>query len=229
MAQRITDCETKIVRFALALLTLLVPVASGAHAGTATGADYGLDMSQQTDTVYFQSSAKLEFIEGSTQHIEGGFNFDPANPGFGNKGVLRVDLRQLQTGIEKRDEHMRNRQLQTDKFPYAFFEFKQIITMPGPLRAGNTYSGKVSGFFYIHGVKRELTADLEFSILEDSSGAQSISARVKFSLLLDDYRIKRPKALFLKLAREIEVELVFFAYRSHPSASIQLPDWHEVR
>ena len=59
---------------------------SAAHA-----ADYGLDASSGKDSVYFRSPAKLEFIEGKTSNIVGGFTFDPQQASAGVQGTFQVE------------------------------------------------------------------------------------------------------------------------------------------
>lgn len=53
----------------------------------------------------------------------------------------------------------------------------------------------------------------------------SLDVRATFVINLEDYKIKRPKALFLKLAETIEVEVVFKAQTNRESASFEAPEW----
>jgi len=193
----------------------------------ATADEFALDASRGSDTVYFRSSAKLEFIEGETAAIIGSFKFDPRNPSGTVSGGLQVDLRTLKTGIETRDRHMRERHLQTDEFPFAFFELTALEGLPDMLQPDSTYSAVALGMFYIHGIRRELTADLEFRLHQVSGGTQ-VRARVTFSLNLDEYQIRRPKALFLKLAETIEVEVIFTAHNNLEPSTVFFPAWELV-
>jgi hypothetical protein len=54
-----------------------------------------------------------------------------------------------------------------------------------------------------------------------------IQVRSRFSLKLDEFGIPRPKALFLKLAEMIEIEVIFTSFNNLPPAVVALPDWPE--
>lgn len=200
----------------------LLAVIAASLATSVQAETYGFDPGEKRDTVRFRSTAKLEFLEGSTTDLRGGFIFHPEQPGLPVSGVLRVDLRTLKTGIETRDGHMRDRHLHTDKYPYAFFELTGIDNQPPSYAIGTTYNVDVKGNFYIHGVKGPLTAKAE--VVRTGKG-DVFDARILFSIKLEDYTIPRPKALFLKLAETIEVELKFRARSESPMEDISLPDW----
>jgi len=112
---------------------------------TARAEQFGLDVTQNRDTVYFRSTAQLEFIEGKTNTLTGSFTFDPNNTTAGASGVLQCDLRTLRTGIETRDGHMRERHLHTDKYPYAFFELTSVEGLPTAFKPDSTYQGLPGG------------------------------------------------------------------------------------
>jgi polyisoprenoid-binding protein YceI len=189
---------------------------------------YVLSHSPGTDTVCFRSTAKLEFIEGKTTNIDGSFTFDPARTSDSVSGRLRVDLRTLKTGIDMRDEHMRERHLQTDQFPFAYFELTGIKGLPARLTPTTPYKGKVEGWFYIHGVKRKIEADVDIVENSVSGAAPVVTARVRFAMNLDTWKIPRPKALFLKLAETVDVEVFFTAHPGVPTGVIELPAWPEI-
>lgn len=204
-------------------LIVLVCATAGVQAD-----EFGIDPTAGNDTIFFRSTARLEFIEGKTNNIVGGFSFDPATPQGKVSGLLRVDLRTLRTGIAMRDEHMRERHLHTDDYPHAYFELTSIEGMPEVLAADSTYNAQARGSFYIHGVMRKITAELTFLKSGKTDGTVLIKSVVKFAIKLDDFKIPRPKALFLKLAETIEVTIVFTAYNSKATSSLSLPDWPEI-
>lgn len=193
--------------------------------GNGQAAEYRLDPRQGTDTVHIESSAKLEFLDGETQAIAGQFDFDPDRPQAETKAVLRVDLRTLKTGIEKRDQHMRENHLHTDEFPFCFFEITSLDGMPTVLALDSVYTATAVGQFYIHGVKREIVAQLSITAIDDATEPGRLRVRAEFEIHLDDFNIPRPRALFLKLAKTIEIRTVFTLYPGKPVTPVQLPDW----
>lgn len=215
-------------RFPLAAPLLTACVLAVGLAAPSGAARFSIDLSEHADSVFFRSTASLEFIEGKTAAIEGWFDFDPEQPTADAAGLLRVDLRSLKTGIDLRDEHMRDRHLETEIYPYAFFQFVSLDGIDGPVEAGRAVAGRATGWFFIHGVKRQLEAEVEFIYDRGKSDESAIDATVRFTIRLDDYKIKRPKALFLKLAETIEVEVVFHAQTNREPASFDLPEWPET-
>lgn len=190
----------------------------------AAGAEYGLNQSKGTDTVFFRSDAKMEFIEGSTTDMSGGFTLSDSAV----SGLLRVSLISLKTGIEMRDQHMRDRHLHTKDYPHAFFQLVSTSPLPQTWVSDSDYTLKGSGNFYLHGGYRSMTANLivRRSLLADQD---QFIVRATFSLLLDDYQIERPRALFLKLAERIDIHVIFHAYKGLPPAAVVLPDWKELK
>jgi len=199
------------------------------YAVSAFPAQFGLDPSAGRDSVYFRSPAKLEFIQGVTNNIEGSFSFEAGISGGPVSGKFPVDLRALKTGIEMRDGHMRDRHLHTDQYPYAYFELLSVSGLPATLVPGESYKASAEGYFYIHGVKRLMTADLEVGARGDQSRVERLDVRAQFDIRLDDYHIDRPKALFLKLAETIAVEVIFSGYNDLEPPSFDLPAWPEIR
>jgi len=176
------------------------------------------------DSVKFQSEAKLEFIQGTTNDISGSMSFNPAHPADSVSGRLQVDLRTLKTGIEMRDEHMRTRHLQTEQYPYAYFELTSVTGLPDRFEAGAVCSCSAEGYFYIHGVKRKIIPTIE--IVDNSAGEiKSIGIHARFSMKLDDWNIPRPKALFLKLAETIDVDVRFTGRTGKQALALELPKW----
>ncbi|MFQ5500554.1 MAG: YceI family protein [Candidatus Zixiibacteriota bacterium] len=186
---------------------------------------YSLRPADNADTVYFESTARLEFIKGKSTDIAGYFDVDPASPGSGISGRLRVDLRTLRTGIDKRDEHMREKHLQTEEYPFAFFDLEHVDDPPARFESDRQYELSATGRFYIHGVNREVGVKLLITNRIDADGSSSISARALFSIVLDDFNIPRPRALFMKLAETIKVEVFFTGHSGVPAAGIELPLW----
>ncbi|MCH7690378.1 MAG: YceI family protein [candidate division Zixibacteria bacterium] len=189
---------------------------------------YSLDPTYTGDTVYFNSTARLEFVGGKTQNVSGMFSFDHENPEGSIGGLLAVDLRTLKSGIETRDGHMRDNHLHTEKYPFAYFVVDSLKPVISLSVADSIYTARVIGKFYIHGVYREIEADLTIVRSPASSKSESIKVRAKFAIKLDDFKIPRPKALFLKLAETIEVVAVFRGFTGAIYEQIELPEWKKL-
>ena len=165
---------------------------------------------------------------GKTQNVTGMFTFDADTPESSISGLLAVDLRTLKTGIATRDRLMRDNHLHTEKYPFAYFEVDSLVPVVCLKVADSVYTARVMGKFYIHGVYREIEAELTIVRSSAGSESESIKVRAKFAIKLDEFKIPRPRALFLKLAETIEVVAVFRGFSGAPLEQIELPDWKKL-
>src|SRR5579862_29608 len=68
--------------------------------------------------VRFRVEGPLDDVTGQTSAINGLLELDPAK-WWEAKGFVAVELLRLRTGIDQRDEDMREEFLQSSRFPYA--------------------------------------------------------------------------------------------------------------
>ncbi len=174
----------------------------------------------ESDTVRFESQAKLEFIEGTTHSIVGYLDFVPANPAFPVSGKLRVDAASLKTGIDLRDEHMRERHLQTNEYPFVGFELQSVVGLPAVMTPGTSFPIEVSGQFTVHGVTKAIKAKATATVTTGADGKPMLAVTARFPIKLDDYGVPRPKALFLKLAETLDITVTFVASPANPKVEL---------
>lgn len=170
----------------------------------------------EVDTVTFESQAKLEFVSGETHTVVGVIDFNPATPAAGATGRLRVDARTLKTGIELRDEHMRDRHLHTAQYPHIEFLLKSVSGLPATLPTGTAVNCQVTGDFTVHGKTRNITAPATVTWRKRSDSDQHLEIIATFPVKLDDYGVPRPKALFLKLAETLDIRVRIIAATGNP-------------
>jgi polyisoprenoid-binding protein YceI len=207
----------------------LLVLGAVALSSAALADSFVLDPTSQHDSVSFASEATLELVEGQSTHIIGYFDIDPSDPNNSASGRLKSDLREIQTGIALRDRHLRERHLETDDYPFAYFELTSAKGFGGGLPTDSVVSGTVSGYLYLHGVKRRIDAPVKVRRYVASSGSWAVRVDVEFTIPLEDYDIKRPRALFLKLAETITINVSFTGLGSLTPPEIPLPVWPERR
>jgi polyisoprenoid-binding protein YceI len=157
--------------------------------------------------VVFVSNATMETFEGKTNRMEGHLTVNPAAIGDSIVVHVEVDLASLDTGIGKRNQHMKSEHLETDKYPKAIFDGASVH---GPANAklepGKAVMFDVEGTFSLHGVSRRLRTQIEATYTEQA-GAGRIAFKTTFPVGLSDYNISRPQFLFLKLAEAQQVKV----------------------
>jgi polyisoprenoid-binding protein YceI len=189
-------------RRAARLAVLAAVLAAGtAFAGTAT---YHVVPGDGTEVV-FESKAPLESFEGRTAGVSGWCRFDPDDLAAGVELEIAVDLASFDTGLGKRNQHMRENHLETDRFPQAFFRGGTVnpTGASAALAAGETSTVVLNGSLDLHGVKRE--AAVEVSLSRDAADGLAVAA--EFIVKLSDHEIERPKFLVMKLADEQKVRV----------------------
>lgn len=160
--------------------------------------------------VVFVSKAATETFEGKTDKISGRIVLDPASAVDSVAVQLEVDLASLDSGISKRDQHMRANHLQTDKYPKATFVGATVLEPKGAtLEPGKPLSFECEGDFTLHGVTKRLRAKVEVTLRDE----RTLVFKTSFKVPLADYKIDRPKFLFMKLGevQDVNVEGVAVA------------------
>lgn len=164
------------------------------------------------DKVSFTSDAPVEVIHGATNQVTGevtfddSFKFDAAHP---FKISFAVDLNSIDTGIDLRNEHMRDNFLETGKYPRAVYKATGI-QLPGKVDLNKRQTVKLvsTGDFTVHGVTRKKTIPLTVDY-KPAIGKTPARIRVmgKFPVSLAQHNIKRPEAVFVKLAETVFVDV----------------------
>lgn len=183
---------------AIAVLALAVGIGEAADFTIRPGKD---------NKVVFVSTAPVENFEGKTSQMEGHFTVDPAAVGDSINLHVEVDLASLDTGIAKRNKHMRENHLETSKYPKAVFDGASVRGPAGAkLEPGKATMFDVEGTFTLHGVSRRIRINVEATYASNAKGNR-ITFRTNFPVVLGDYSISRPQFLFLKLSEKQDVRV----------------------
>ncbi len=157
----------------------------------------------------FISRAPLEEFEGITEDIDGYLYWEDDSLFKNNEFYFEVNLNTLDTGIGLRNRHMRERYLETDKWPVASYQGK-IVDVAKRDSAGLTvYEVQTQGTFSVHGVERDIEVAGTVEMLE--AGLMRIKAA--FQIELPDYNIKIPQVMFFKLNKVIKIRVMFHLKR----------------
>ena len=117
---------------------------------------------------------------------------------------MTVDLASLDTGIGLRDDHMRERHLETDEFPHAVLAGGDVIAASAPaLAVGEPIAVTVRGSFDLHGVARDREIAGTATLQPDGS----LLVQAEFTVSLAAHGIDRPGFLVMKLADEQQVRV----------------------
>lgn len=200
--------QKNIVKLAKLVLPVIgivaLPIVSYAKPTT-----FLVDDSMGRDTVNFTSDAPIELIAGRTNKVAGKIviddSLDVSITPF--QADFQIDLDSIDTGIEMRNQHMRDNFLETEKFPKATFKVTKVAGNLAVLKDGTTTKVNAIGEFTVHGktVQRSIPVTVTYYAPCDESRQKSqacdaIVIKATFPVKLAEHNIQRPEMLFQKLA-----------------------------
>lgn len=168
----------------------------------------------------FKTDAPLETVVGHTADagLQGELRVDPARPQSA-KGVVRVDMNTVRTGIDKRDADMRAKSYldtETEANRWVTFEITGV-EIAGPLEPGKVVPAKIRGLLTVKQKAVERTADGTVSYITLSPEqieaqkrfgftSDNIKVRTKLATTFTDHGMQIPQLLILKLSNDIAIE-----------------------
>jgi polyisoprenoid-binding protein YceI len=121
--------------------------------------------------------------------------------------TVEVDMSTLKSDDDRRDDQLRVRGLETDRYPTAQFVLTEAIPFDDEPQEGETVTAEAVGELTIHGVTREVTVPVEARWTGDA-----IEVVAAFDVALSDHEIEAPTG-FLVLSVDdqgtVELHLLF--------------------
>lgn len=200
-------------RFPLFVCAIAVAVTALIGAAPKTIAFY-LEDPGHRNSARFESRALLETVVGTTSDVTGTIEVNPDDMAAAPKVIIVVQLDGLKTGIDKRDEVMKSGYLEVDKYLHATFTLIRVLkTDSKSLADQKPVKMTARGTMEIHGVKKEVTADVTVVYVKESDATQGMGpgdllrVSTDFNLKLSDFGIERPQFLLLRLADDIKISV----------------------
>lgn len=167
------------------------------------------DKKGRNQTSFF-SATPVEDITGLANDLKGTVTFN-VNDLKTLKGKLIVPVGSIKTGIDMRDEHMRGAGwLDAATYPEISFEIKKVSDVKSV--EGNKLSAKVNGNFTLHGVTKEVVANVTLTYLDENeqtkmrAAGDLLGVQAKFNIKLSDYGVNN-KLVGQKVSENIEVSV----------------------
>lgn len=161
----------------------------------------------------FESNAPLERIVGRTHDLQATLTIDPSDLNSKISGTFTVDLTTLDTGLQLRNQHMRENHLETGKYPDAVFKIIDVQTTGVTALTPETpVQLTVTGDLTLHGVTQTYTVPGEITYWTVGD-EQMLSGKAKWNINLQDHQVNRPRFLFTKLA-ETQVASISFVLKT---------------
>jgi polyisoprenoid-binding protein YceI len=188
-----------------------VAIASGATdstGGTGTSGTWTVDGSQSF--VGYRVREKLGFLPapsdavGRTSAVTGSMTITGTSV---TAVTMSADLTQLKSNEARRDEHMADSGLETDRFPTATFTLTSPITFAQKPTKGETLKASATGDFTLHGVTKRITIPMQARW--DGSTIEVVTS---FPVQFSDYSITPPDFAGFVTVQDngtVEMKLIF--------------------
>ena len=117
-------------------------------------------------------------------------------------GVIAFSLTSLKTGIDLRDEHMKEKYLQVKKYPYAKLTINQLsLPASWSLKNPKVSSLPFKAQLQLHGVTKDVTGSF---VIED----EKLKTNAEFEINLSDFGIEIPSYLGVKVADVVKINVM---------------------
>ena len=123
------------------------------------------------------------------------------------KGILKVPLKDFDTGIGLRDRHMKNKYLEVKKYPHALLKITQLQMKRNILKDA-TAQKKIpfKGKLKLHGVTRPVNGTFDVS-----RNGRRVLGEARFSVDITKYGVDIPKFKGVTMAKEVKISAKFDA------------------
>jgi polyisoprenoid-binding protein YceI len=133
---------------------------------------------------------------GMTETVTGTIRIAADGSIDSTQSKLTIDLRTLKSDQDNRDNYLRTRTFETEKFPMAEFVPRRIQGVPSPLPATGQAGFQLVGDMTIHGVTSEVTWNGVATFV-----GQMVAGRATTSVNFAKFNLPKPQ-----LARVVSVE-----------------------
>ncbi|MGD0964175.1 MAG: YceI family protein [Candidatus Acidiferrales bacterium] len=152
---------------------------------------------------------------GSTDLVTGGLVILPDGSVDSARSKLTIDLRNLKSDQDMRDGYVKNRTLETDKFPTAEFVAKRLQGVPSPLPAPDRPTGQTGfqlvGDLTVHGITKEVTLSGYATYSKDL-----VAGRAMTDFTFSTFGLTKPSlARLLSVDDKIQLEINFRLKRTN--------------
>lgn len=177
-------------RFYFALLPILF--AACAFAET-------FQVNPKLSSLTFDVSAQVHHVHGVSNAFSGTITGDPADV-TSAKIEVHLNPQTFDTDNDSRDKVMREKCLEIAKNPTIDFVSSAIESTTSQLASGQTIDATIQGKLKLHGLEKEMKVPVKITLNGDQ-----LTAEGDMALLLDDWKIYRPRVVFFKLQNDIKI------------------------
>lgn len=160
-------------------------------------------VSYEVGETFFNQNNRFNVAIGVTNGINGSVQLDVLNPQSTTLSTITVDISQFESDSGRRDNTIRDRFLESSRFPIATFVPTQITGLPEQYNVGEMLSFQVTGDLTVREATRPVTFDVQASLNEGILAGQAST-----TLLMSEFGVG-PIQMAGVLGTEDEVKITF--------------------
>lgn len=179
----------------------------------------------QRNVIHFVSDATVEKILGISNAISGWVEIDPQALSDGIKGEFEADVRTFHTGVELRNDHVREKFLSSTEFPIATFTLTKLLSASrSKLVDGQPVTLRVEGRLQLRGASVQQAILVKLIYLKESDqtrqrlGGNLVKVSVSFDVDTAAYHIEIPDNQKARYSRFVQVYVDAVGTDSPPAA-----------
>ncbi|MDQ7842868.1 MAG: YceI family protein [Armatimonadota bacterium] len=156
---------------------------------------------------FFREGNRLNIAVGTTNAVKGEIIVDRAAPRNSRIGPITVDISTFRSDRERRDQAIRERWLESARFPQAEFRSTAIEGLPPVYRDGEELRLRVTGDLRVRETTRPVTFDVSLAL--QGSVLRGVA---QGTIRMTDFGFEPPAILgILRAENEVRLELRFVA------------------
>jgi polyisoprenoid-binding protein YceI len=144
--------------------------------------------------------ATLHTVRGSAPRLEGRVDAESSGGEWAIRSRIAVRAAAMMTGNASRDRTMREKVLETDRFPEIVFETRRVVADLTRFRAGEHFTADVSGDLTVHGKPLPLRVPVDVAVFADGAVLSG-----SFPLLWKAYGLADPSFGLVKVREPMKV------------------------
>jgi polyisoprenoid-binding protein YceI len=163
------------------------------------------EMKKNTGTIKFYAvgNPSAIHIDGVGTGPEGKLEVVADDKSSKIAGQFVFDLNSLNSGIDMRDSHMKEKYLEVEKYPLAKFTIETINLDGNILKNFNKSNLSFSGILNLHGKDKPIKGVTEFKTISKDD----LRVIAKFKVKASDFNIEIPSFAGIVVTDEIDIEV----------------------
>lgn len=121
----------------------------------------------QVGETFFSQNNRFNLAVGVTSAINGEITLDMSNPQNAKLGVITVDISQLKSDSNRRDDRIRQSWLESAAYPTATFTPTKIEGLPAAYNMGDEITFTVTGDLTVRQVTKPVTFQVKAKLLDN--------------------------------------------------------------